>query len=53
MDSVLRNANSLRVDDKKAHIIIHYSYRFDKLLYLGVNEDHEQQLKVIKALTRK
>ncbi|CAG8639796.1 2937_t:CDS:2, partial [Paraglomus occultum] len=27
--------------------------RFDKLLYLGVNEDHEQQLKVIQALTRK
>jgi len=27
--------------------------RFDKLLYLGVSEDHESQLKIITALTRK
>ncbi|KAL1924063.1 uncharacterized protein VTP21DRAFT_7098 [Calcarisporiella thermophila] len=27
--------------------------RFDKLLYLGVCEDHESQLKIIQALTRK
>ena len=27
--------------------------RFDKLLYLGVSEDHESQLRIIEALTRK
>ncbi|PKC72839.1 AAA-domain-containing protein [Rhizophagus irregularis] len=27
--------------------------RFDKLLYLGVSQDHESQLKIIQALTRK
>ncbi|CAI2176539.1 4040_t:CDS:10 [Funneliformis geosporum] len=27
--------------------------RFDKLLYLGVSQDHETQLKIIQALTRK
>ncbi|KAI8579991.1 hypothetical protein K450DRAFT_240072 [Umbelopsis ramanniana AG] len=27
--------------------------RFDKLLYLGVSQDHQQQLKIIEALTRK
>ncbi|KAI8384516.1 P-loop containing nucleoside triphosphate hydrolase protein [Radiomyces spectabilis] len=27
--------------------------RFDKLLYLGVSEDHESQLRIIQALTRK
>jgi peroxin-6 len=27
--------------------------RFDKLLYLGVSEDHESQLQILKALTRK
>ncbi|KAI8052193.1 P-loop containing nucleoside triphosphate hydrolase protein [Syncephalis plumigaleata] len=27
--------------------------RFDKLLYLGISEDHESQLNIIKALTRK
>ena len=27
--------------------------RFDKLLYLGVNNNHQGQLKIIKALTRK
>ncbi|CAG8446247.1 7060_t:CDS:10 [Dentiscutata erythropus] len=27
--------------------------RFDKLLYLGVSEDHETQLNIIQALTRK
>ncbi|KAG1151472.1 hypothetical protein G6F37_001953 [Rhizopus arrhizus] len=27
--------------------------RFDKLLYLGVSQDHESQLKIIEALTRK
>lgn len=27
--------------------------RFDKLLYLGVSEDHDSQLKIIQALTRK
>ncbi|KAI8814768.1 AAA-domain-containing protein [Cladochytrium replicatum] len=27
--------------------------RFDKLLYLGVSETHEQQLNIIQALTRK
>jgi peroxin-6 len=29
------------------------SFRFDKLLYLGVSQDHESQLKIIQALTRK
>lgn len=27
--------------------------RFDKLLYLGVSQDHESQLRIIQALTRK
>ncbi|KAI8390353.1 P-loop containing nucleoside triphosphate hydrolase protein [Blakeslea trispora] len=27
--------------------------RFDKLLYLGVSQDHESQLRIIEALTRK
>lgn len=27
--------------------------RFDKLLYLGVSDTHESQLKIIEALTRK
>ncbi|RDD44270.1 Peroxisome assembly factor 2 [Trichoplax sp. H2] len=27
--------------------------RFDKLVYLGVSEDHESQLKILQALTRK
>ncbi|KAI9491641.1 P-loop containing nucleoside triphosphate hydrolase protein [Zychaea mexicana] len=27
--------------------------RFDKLLYLGVSEDHDSQLRIIQALTRK
>lgn len=27
--------------------------RFDKLLYLGVSEDKESQLNILKALTRK
>lgn len=27
--------------------------RFDKLLYLGISEDHESQLKILKALTSK
>ncbi|KND01806.1 AAA family ATPase peroxin 6 [Spizellomyces punctatus DAOM BR117] len=27
--------------------------RFDKLLYLGVSEDHDSQLNILKALTRK
>jgi peroxin-6 len=27
--------------------------RFDKMLYLGVNDTHEGQLKVMEALTRK
>lgn len=27
--------------------------RFDKLLYLGVSKDHDSQLKIIEALTRK
>ncbi|KAI9034131.1 P-loop containing nucleoside triphosphate hydrolase protein [Hyaloraphidium curvatum] len=27
--------------------------RFDKLLYLGVSDDHDSQLKIIEALTRK
>jgi len=27
--------------------------RFDKLLYLGVSETHDAQLKIIEALTRK
>jgi peroxin-6 len=27
--------------------------RFDRLVYLGISEDHESQLKVVKALTRK
>ncbi|RUS17939.1 P-loop containing nucleoside triphosphate hydrolase protein [Endogone sp. FLAS-F59071] len=27
--------------------------RFDKLLYLGVSQDHDTQLKIIRALTRK
>jgi peroxin-6 len=27
--------------------------RFDKLLYLGVSEDHDSQLRIIEALTRK
>lgn len=29
------------------------SHRFDKLLYLGVSEDHESQYNILKALTRK
>ena len=27
--------------------------RFDKMLYLGVSKDHESQLKILKALTRR
>ena len=27
--------------------------RFDKLLYLGVSDTHEAQLRIIQALTRK
>lgn len=27
--------------------------RFDKLLYLGISEDHDAQLKILKALTNK
>jgi SpoVK/Ycf46/Vps4 family AAA+-type ATPase len=27
--------------------------RFDKLIYLSVSEDHESQLKIVQALTRK
>eukprot|EP00744_Colponema_vietnamica_P027841 GILI01041969.1.p1 GENE.GILI01041969.1~~GILI01041969.1.p1 ORF type:complete len:231 (+),score=48.30 GILI01041969.1:2-694(+) len=27
--------------------------RFDKLIYLGISEDHEAQVKIIQALTRK
>ncbi|KAJ3041360.1 peroxisomal assembly protein [Rhizophlyctis rosea] len=27
--------------------------RFDKMLYLGVSEDHESQLRILQALTRK
>ena len=28
-------------------------FRFDKLLYLGVSDDHDSQLRVLEALTRK
>jgi peroxin-6 len=27
--------------------------RFDKLIYLGISESHDTQLKILKALTRK
>lgn len=27
--------------------------RFDRMLYLGVSQDHEAQLKILQALTRK
>jgi peroxin-6 len=30
-----------------------FFYRFDKLLYLGVSQDHESQMRIIEALTRK
>jgi len=28
-------------------------YRFDRMLYLGISETHQAQLKIIEALTRK
>ena len=30
-----------------------YVHRFDKLLYLGVSEDNESQMRILAALTRK
>jgi peroxin-6 len=27
--------------------------RFDKMLYLGVSDTHDKQLKILEALTRK
>lgn len=30
-----------------------FQLRFDKLLYLGVSDTHEAQLRIIQALTRK
>ena len=30
-----------------------YAHRFDKLLYLGVSEDNESQMRILAALTRK
>lgn len=34
-------------------VLYFFSYRFDKLVYVGINEDKESQLQVLKAILRK
>lgn len=41
------------VASKRAFGLCSLEKRFDKLLYLGVSDSHEAQLKILEALTRK
>lgn len=34
-------------------IIMVMNFRFDKLLYVGINEDKEDKIRILTALTRK
>lgn len=38
---------------RDAQAFHHFFPRFDRMLYLGVSDNHDSQLKIIQALTRK